>query len=52
MSELTLEAELERLVAQPVRERPATPFPEPGYEPPAEASDAFDAQILAALVSP
>jgi hypothetical protein len=49
---LTLEDELDRLLAEPAREPVATPFPAPGEVAPPTAADAFDAQILAALVSP
>jgi hypothetical protein len=41
--------ELDRLLAEPAFERPAAPVPAQGEEP---THDAFDAQILAALVSP
>jgi hypothetical protein len=52
LTEPTLQAELERLLAEPARELPATPFPAAGEAVPAGAEDAFDAQILAGLVSP
>ena len=44
--------DLDLLVAEGERERTPSPFPEPWEQPPAETADAFDAQILAALVSP
>ncbi len=45
-------AALARWLAQPAPEPPVTPFPAPGRDAAADAADAFDAQILAALVSP
>ena len=51
-TEPTLRDELDRLLAEPARELPATPFPSAGEPAPPAAADAFDAQILAALVSP
>jgi hypothetical protein len=44
--------DLDLLVAEDARERTPSPFPEPWDQPPVETADAFDAQILAALVSP
>jgi hypothetical protein len=44
--------DLDLLLAEPAPAGPAAPFPAPGEEAPAEAADAFDAQILAGLVSP
>jgi hypothetical protein len=52
LTEPTLQAELDRLLAEPARELPATPFPVQREAVPSDAADSFDAQILAGLVSP
>ena len=50
--EARLDAALERLLAEPAPDRPDSPFAAPAHDEARDAADAFDAQILAALISP